>query len=111
MTYSKGSKRAERKMTRNARQERRAMLTKKTIQYFLPEHGQTLEDAFECETTWADEFPHHAVTDCADDYHSEHDEWEASWPLLITVVSNGKTLGTFSVAREARLTFYAIRVS
>ena len=35
----------------------------------------------------------------ADDYHSNHDGWEASWPQIICVEQDGET-GTFSVDRD-----------
>lgn len=40
---------------------------------------------------------------CADDYHSNHDGWESSWPLDFTLyeTENGDPVATLEVEREA----------
>lgn len=48
---------------------------------------------------------------CAENYHSEHDGWEAAWPLDITLYESedGPAIATFEVNREAEPVFYARR--
>lgn len=41
-----------------------------------------------------------AIEDCASDYHENHDGWESTWPLTITLYVNGKNVGEEKVNRE-----------
>ena len=87
-------------------------LTKRKVRYYRPDDGTTAEDAYECDTTWSDEFPHRVAEDCADDYHSNHDGWECSWPIELVVLSQfaNEPLGTFEIDRETTPVFYAHEV-
>lgn len=40
------------------------------------------------------------VTDLADDYHSNHDGWESSWPLQFRIYEDGVEVARFEVERE-----------
>jgi len=51
------------------------------------------------------------ATDLAEDYHSNHDGWEASWPLQIRIYAGGKEVARLSVEREYEPTFSAWTVS
>lgn len=47
----------------------------------------------------------------ADDFHSNHDGWECSWPLEFVILrEDGSEVGTYSVEREAEPVFYAYEV-
>ena len=48
---------------------------------------------------------------CAEDFHSEHDGWEAVWPLDITLYESedGPAIATFEIERECEPVFYARR--
>lgn len=50
-----------------------------------------------------------AAQDAADNYHSEHDGWECSWPLIFSLheSENGPEICRFSVNREAEPVFSA----
>jgi hypothetical protein len=74
------------------------------VHYWLPENGMERDDAYQCDSTAYD--LQDAAEEAADDYHSNHDGWEASWPQVICVEQDGKT-GRFSVDREARPHFMA----
>lgn len=88
------------------------MRGKSTLKYYLPDNGQDIDDCFEVEvdTTWINDSEWMAQ-EAADDYHSNHDGWEASWPLeIVVVLSNGEHV-TCSVDREAVPQFTARRLS
>lgn len=38
--------------------------------------------------------------DAAEDFHSNHDGWETSWPLTFVIKQDGQVLGTFEVDRD-----------
>lgn len=40
---------------------------------------------------------------CADDYHANHDGWEASWPVMLAIYESeySPAIATFEVDREA----------
>lgn len=77
---------------------------KRRFQYWIPSYGQDASDANDIEAdVWDIE---DAAVEAAEDYHSNHDGWESSWPLLITVLADGVTK-TFSVDREAVPQFWA----
>jgi hypothetical protein len=49
----------------------------------------------------------------ADDYHNNHDGWEASWPILFAIAAteDGPELARFSVEVESQPVFNAIRTA
>lgn len=47
------------------------------------------------------------VDELADDFHSNHDGWEASWPLQIRVYERGQEVARFQVEREYEPSFIA----
>lgn len=51
--------------------------------------------------------------ECAEDYHLNHDGWEDSWPVTITLYDDaeGETaIAKYSVDREAVPHFYATKI-
>lgn len=52
-----------------------------------------------------------AANYCAEDFHSNHDGWEAAWPLEITLYESEENpaIATFEVERECEPVFYARR--
>lgn len=53
-----------------------------------------------------------AAAACADDYHSNHDGWEAHWPLDLYLADTeaATTWTTFAIDREYTATFYARKI-
>jgi hypothetical protein len=51
--------------------------------------------------------------EAAADFHSEHDGWESTWPLTITLYDgkDGPELGRFTVEREYQPAFSAQRAT
>jgi hypothetical protein len=47
------------------------------------------------------------VDELADDFHSNHDGWEASWPLQIRIYERGQEVARFEVEREYEPSFIA----
>ncbi|MGY6251520.1 hypothetical protein ACXIUS_28985 [Bosea thiooxidans] len=47
------------------------------------------------------------ATDLAEDYHHNHDGWEASWPLELRIYKDAAEVARFSVEREIQPVFYA----
>ena len=80
--------------------------------YFLPDEGQTVDDAYKVEskTDFNEPWKTLIAEDCADDFHSNHDGWESNWPITITVVAPDGDSATFKVDREAVPSFYAVEV-
>ena len=66
-------------------------------------------DRFPCRTSWEINAYLWIAEDCADDYHSNHDGWESSWPLNITLyeTEDGPAIAEFIVERESQPVFYA----
>lgn len=52
-----------------------------------------------------------AAKHCAEDFHSNHDGWEAVWPLNITLYESedDPAIATFEVEREVEPVFYVRR--
>jgi len=85
----------------------------KTVWYRVPEcceesfYDMPIDEGWDFET---DEQDQESVTEmCADDYHSNHDGWENTWPLVISLhaTEGGKELARFSVERENEPVFTA----
>lgn len=67
-----------------------------------------LDDFYNIESNWNENQGEYLAEDCAEDYHSNHDGWEAYWPLTITLAREDETIiGTFSVEREHKPEFFA----
>lgn len=51
----------------------------------------------------------HVAEKCADDFHSNHDGWERSWPRTFTLheTEGGPVVATFEIEREAVPVFTA----
>jgi hypothetical protein len=83
------------------------------VEYYVVDRGVDRgdEDVLHCTTTWDARYPHRVAEDCADDYHRNHDGWEAAWPMKFHVSVDGKKLGTFEVDREALPHFRAVKVA
>ncbi len=71
---------------------------KRTYFYGIEDYGEGC--MFPIETTWP--IGDCLAEKCADDYHSNHDGWESSWPLTIAIreTEDGPTIARFSVDRE-----------
>jgi hypothetical protein len=54
--------------------------------------------------------PAYIAEEAAQDFHSDHDGWEADWPLTIAVMKDGEVLGKFTVEREAVPEFQAYEI-
>jgi hypothetical protein len=81
---------------------------KKKLRFFLPDHGETIEDADEYEV---DQFGDSddlvwAATQYAEYYHDNRSGYECSWPIDFHVADGDAFLGVVSVDREARPHFY-----
>lgn len=51
--------------------------------------------------------------ECAEDFHSNHDGWEATWPLTLRLYASedGREVGRFEIDREAQPVFFVRAVS
>lgn len=72
---------------------------------------QVVEDCsdyrYDCFTVFHD--PDDMAVDAAEDYHSNHDGWEARWPLTFAIYETeyGPEVGRFTVEREYEPQFSA----
>ena len=66
---------------------------------------------FKCTTTWdPEDDPEMVAEDCAEDYHAQHDGWEAHWPVDITLLrDDGSVIATCEVDRESVPSFSATK--
>lgn len=64
---------------------------------------------YECPNSEDWDIDPYAAAGCADDYHSNHDGWEATWPLNLYLAETeaATTWTTFIIDREYTATFYA----
>lgn len=78
----------------------------RTIWYRCLTHS---EKSFHELQTTQDGFDRWMAQEVAADYHSNHDGWEANWPLEFALheTEGGPEMGRFEVEREAEPVFYA----
>jgi len=62
---------------------------------------------YEVKTHYPEESAEYIAEDAAEDYHSNHDGWESSWPVKIEVFNGTRSLGVFEVEREMEPVFRA----
>ena len=80
------------------------------LKYFIDGSG-TVDDAFSFDVSSEDNV-HRIVEDMADDYHTNHDGWEANWPLTFVILDEGNhELGRYLVDRETIPSFLARRLT
>lgn len=66
--------------------------------------------SYPLETNWdIHEDGEYAAQDAAEDYHSNHDGWEASWPVDVSLreTKDGPVIATYQVEREYEPQFSA----
>jgi hypothetical protein len=54
------------------------------VYYSVPEHDAETRYRI-AETTWNFDDPDYLAEECAENYHHEHDGWEADWPLTFVL--------------------------
>lgn len=87
-------------------------MSKRTYWYSANEcsHRYAVESIWDCEN----EVEHTCIAgDAADDYHSEHDGWEASWPIVFELFDAEDAATPFArceVDREYEPAFFATRL-
>lgn len=84
------------------------------IYYTVEDFNDGFSDAYDMkgnfylEDKWELEM---AAQDCANDFWSNHDGWECSWPMNFTLYApDGVALGTFEIEQEVEPVFSARRV-
>lgn len=93
---------------------------KTTNVYYTHEHSGyfdddsvDLDDLYQIETMWdiTDDIDQGWIAEeCADDFHSNHDGWESSWPIEFKLWSDkGVVIGVFEVDRDVQPVFHAYR--
>jgi hypothetical protein len=75
-----------------------------TYRYFIPAYGQTLDDAHSFESCLGGSW---LAEEAAEDYHTNHDGWEDSWPIDFAVETSPGTIEVFTVNREVVASFLA----
>ncbi len=87
-----------------------------TIWYARADYGSAYRHSVTVGGSWdsMDSFDaENLAQECAEDYHSNHDGWEASWPLTFALYASkdGPEVGRFEVEREMEPTFMASPVA
>ena len=69
-------------------------------------HELTVQGRYDLTDKWDRES---LIKDCADDYHSNHDGWEAAWPITFALFATeeGPEVARFDVERDVEPVFYA----
>lgn len=84
------------------------MSKEKKYYYSVYEKGSEAEYRFEYNSIWSKDRLDFIAEEIADDYFSNHDGWEASWPLNIYIWDDKhEYIGACSVEMEAQPAFYA----
>ncbi len=80
--------------------------------YIVEDFGETHDDAQEFSSNWDISVnPGFVAEDAAQDLFDNHDGWEASWPLVIVLLSvTGHGLGRFRVELEHQPAFSSTAV-
>lgn len=66
------------------------------------------DDLYDFESTWNPENSDYIAEEVAEDYFSNHDGWESSWPTDFEIFDlDGNSLGVYSVELEHTPTFSA----
>ena len=76
------------------------------MKYYIKDHGQTAEDAYEFKALWSD--PRFKAECAAEDFHDRHGGWECEWPITFTIVYDDAHEVDVTVEREYSPTFRAI---
>jgi hypothetical protein len=80
------------------------------MRYYVVEDGGGPEDNFKVPKAGEDRDLTFTARYCAEDYHSNHDGWEASWPLTFVILDEDlNELGCFLIDREAIPQFNIVR--
>ena len=85
--------------------------------YLVDGYGDDPDGAVEFDSDWDISKGTHCVRarwvaqDAAEDFHSNGDGWESSWPRTFTILlMDGTFVGKYEVEREAEPVFYAYPV-
>lgn len=66
-----------------------------------------LEPDYSFESCWDADDLEWLAEDAANDYHSNHDGWEASWPVKFAIFDGDTVLGKFEIELEFQPSFSA----
>lgn len=77
-------------------------MTDRGIKYSVDGSGQRFDAP--SQSTYGDRW-WLIADDLATDYHDNHDGWESSWPIVLTIYRDGCQVARFSVEREMKPTF------
>ena len=79
------------------------------MKYYVLEHGSP-DDSFPVPKT-KDRWDRWTAQEAAEDYHNNHDGWEAIWPLTFVILDDGgNEKARYSVEREYDPVFYAMGI-
>ena len=82
------------------------------FKWYIPDDGETIEDAIEIETIWDADTLSYIGEDVAENYFHHNDGWEASWPVTFAITDmDNKELGTVEVYCESQPCFTSGKVS
>lgn len=80
------------------------------MKFYMPDLGETEEDARlipGCDGNWSPEL---FVTDAAEHYYTHMDGWESKWPVTIAVIDQHGVETRWKVECEAVPSFFASKV-
>lgn len=80
------------------------------FKYWIPEHGGSVNDYYEFETSWDKDNLEHVAEEAAGHFHNDHDGWVCEWPLKIAIADENGLLAVFSVEREQEPVFSACEI-
>jgi hypothetical protein len=68
------------------------------------------DERYEFHSNFVPESKEWVAEDAAEDFFNNHDGWECTWPVALTVYSGDECLGSFSVDMETVPRFSAIKL-
>lgn len=71
------------------------------------EGTEGLEPDYSFDSVWDTDDLEQLAEEAAEDYHSNHDGWEASWPVKFAIFKGGNLLGKCEVELEFSPSFSA----
>lgn len=86
-------------------------MAKNKFKYRVDNGTMDDDDSHEFESNFDSSDGEWVAEAAAEDFHSKHDGWDASWPITIVIMNaDGSVIGTFSVERENVPQFLATEI-
>lgn len=91
------------------------MTDRRVFRYKYSVYEADFDNSYDFKSLWdveeSEYWTKSAAQDMAKDFHQNHDGWEYSWPLNLSIFrTDGSLVGTFEVDREMEPVFSARKI-